>query len=80
MLIRGKIAMALLDDKRPIKMIGGTEDGMPWAWEAPRTCERIEVYGEWGTSGVGLTPWFAIYKDGEISQRINSAFVESVTY
>jgi len=39
---------------------------------------RIEVYGEPGQRA--LTPWFAIWIDGEIRVRVNAAAVETVVY
>lgn len=70
--------MSLLYDKREIQSIHGTEDGMLWSWEIGKSCEKIEVYKEDGQ--MGSVPWFAIHKDGAIIQRLNGAFVETVSY
>jgi len=37
--------------------------------------DKIEAYIEDGN-----VPWFAVYKDNKITQRVNSRYVESVIY
>jgi len=63
------------NDDRQIQGIYGPGDS--WSVEIGNymNVEKIECYIE--DSNV---PWFAVYINGTISQRINSTFVETVTY
>ena len=71
----------LLTDKREIRAIYGYgEAGV--AFEV-KGCskggfDKIEVYGEEGQ--MSLVPWFAVWRDGQIVNRINAAWIETVAY
>ena len=67
------VMTTIASDRRPISGIYGPEER--WQAEVGKHIEKIEGYFEDGD-----TPWFALYRKGEISQRINAAFVECVTY
>ena len=59
------------DEQEIFGLFGPNEE-----WEITTAkVEKIECYIEDGNM-----PWFAIYKDGKISSRVNSAFVEAVVY
>jgi len=64
----------LINDIRIIRGLYGPEE--KWRIVASGDFEnRIEAYLEDDN-----TPWFAIFADGEITQRINSKYVEAVVY
>jgi len=65
--------IVLGNDKREIYGLYGPEER--WVIEVGEIIEKIEAYIEDGD-----IPWFGIYIKGEINQRVNSLFIESVVY
>lgn len=63
----------MLEDHRPIERIVWTDDS--GFTVGNQGVEKIEVYCE-----VNDVPWFAVYRKGAISSRINSAYVDTVAY
>ena len=72
----------ILEDKREIRAIWPIDSsGLGWnTEEGPygMTVDRIEAYGE---PGQGATvPWFLIWKEGAVIERVNAAAIEQVVY
>jgi len=63
------------NDERPITGIYGPLDEWSVQVTSLTTVQKIEAYFEDGD-----TVWFAVFIGDEIKQRINSKYVESVTY
>lgn len=67
------IKTVLANDKSEIRGIYGPND--VWVVQVDDRTDKIEAYIEDGNA-----VWFACIKDDKITQRINSVFVEAVTY
>ena len=65
----------LFDDKRPIEAIWPGPDALVVGKDG---VEKIEVYQENGQ--LAPVAWFAVYKKGVVSHRVNAAHVETVLY
>lgn len=68
----------MYDDKREIKKIYFDDESCLGISENEGGFEKIVPYNETGE----MVPivWFAVFRDGKISQRINSKYVCSVIY
>ena len=72
------MAKDMLHDPRTIKAVWVPgEEGEGWIIGRGKV-DKIEVYGEPGQEA--FVPWFAIWVDGKISQRVNAAMIENVVY
>ncbi len=68
--------MKTIEDKRKIVLIqpaGGKNQVVGWDG-----VERIEAYEE--TGQMAHVTWFAVYKQGKICRRYNSAHIDHVRY
>ena len=75
----------LLEDTREIKAIffedgtlGWTTEPCPGEQVPARNADKIEVYAERGW--YGPVPWFAIWRQGKIIERVNANAVSEVWY
>ena len=73
----------LLKDERIIKAIWGQCGDEAWGYAilaggVAIVCDKIECYGEPGE--YCYKPWFAIWKDGKVTARVNANFVSEVIY
>jgi hypothetical protein len=66
----------VMEDDRPIDCISLNPEG--FFKVGVLGTEKIEAYGEAGE--MAQVPWFAVWKDGVISQRVNGKYVDCVTY
>ena len=66
------------DDSREIKKILFDDESCLGISENEGGYEKIVPYSENGE--MASVVWFAVFKDGKISQRINSKYVFSVIY
>ena len=69
-----------VEDERPIKKLcwpGEYESSLTVDFEG-NGIEKIVPYQEFGDSA--YVTWFAVYKNGEITQRINAANIDTVVY
>jgi len=69
-----RVETVLTNDERTISGLYGPND----EWQITtggRQANKIVAYLEDGD-----TPWFAVYRNDKIIQRVNAAFVESVVY
>lgn len=74
----------LLEDKRRIRAIFFIDETLGWTTDPVRDqipalhADKIEVYPESG--GENFVPWFAIWRDGEVIERVNAQAVSEVMY
>lgn len=69
----------ILEDGREIGSITGEEGADEWWYGVGAVnVEKIAAYGEPGQ--YCDTPWFAVYKEGEIIARVPAGAVRSVEY
>ena len=74
----------LLKDKRKIRAIFFIDGTLGWTTEPVRDqipalhADRIEVYGEPGE--FCDRPWFAIWRQGKVIERVNAQAVSEVMY
>ena len=71
--------MTLLKDKRPIKAIFFGDDPEAGFYEVGVSgCTKIEPYPESGE--MALVTWFKIWKGEKLICRVNSRYLEVVSY
>ena len=74
----------LLKDKRQIRAIFFIDGTLGWTIEPVRDqipalhADKIEVYPEFGSEH--YVPWFAIWRDNKIIERVNAQAVSEVMY
>ena len=70
--------LSILEDKRQISSIHW-DDELDSRFMVGEVCvERIEAYGEPGQ--YCMLPWFAIWKDGKVVQRVNGSHISRIAY
>jgi hypothetical protein len=66
----------MMNDNRPIKKIWWPDESYMEVGHGG--IEKIVAYPEGGD--MGYVTWFAVYRDGNLDQRLNSAHIQSIQY